>query len=257
MTERAAEVPQQPTPPEILRRPHTYGVVIPYSSNLQEHGDTSKERLSFYSAFALNAAIEMYEDRRFAKFVLLSDATFGEEKKSTGLLMKEALLRPSPTPTLTRRPIRETDIVLLDALHLNNTPAQIKALAEYQQQNGLQSELFLLIDWGFHDERIRSYMQEFGLNADTITVEEAHRYHNPSFQLEELQRILPEEFEEREKKLRLLARYDKRGFTSRLLKMMSGPVVTDIKKVSGSDRLGFDNTSGKEKLRQLEENPQS
>lgn len=104
MTERAIEVPPQPPLPEVLRNKHTYGVVIPYSSNLREQeksagvdfeGKTAKgdARLSFYSAAALNTALEMYRDGKFDKIILLSDATFGEERKSTGLLMKEALLR--------------------------------------------------------------------------------------------------------------------------------------------------------------------
>jgi hypothetical protein len=248
--------------PETLRHPHTFGVVIPYSSNLKDRGVTSQgeERLSFYSAFALNAAIEMYEDTRIDKFVLLSDAIFGKERKSTGLLMKEALLRAN-----TRRRIQETGIVLFDALHLNSTPAQIKVLAYYQRQNNLQAEPFLLIVWGFHDKRIQSYMRGFGLKADTIIVEEAHKYYHQKFQLEKLQRVLPKEFEEREEKLRHLAHIDKRGFIPRFFKLFTGPVVTDIKKVHLSDgaspseslsNLVFENPSGKKKLRQQKENKQ-
>ncbi len=258
--ERTPEIPLKSSTPEVFHHSHTFGVVIPYSSNLKERNESTKgeERLSFYSAFALNTAIEMYEDRKFQKFVLLSDATFGEARKSTGHLMKDALLRLNLT-----RPIQETDIILLDAVHLNNTPAQLKELAKYQRNNNLQNEPFLLIDWEFHDKRIHFYIQGFGLKADTINVEEAHKYYNPKFHLAKLQRVLPQDFEEREEKLRLLARFDKHGFIPRLLKMLTGPVVTDIKKIQDSASNGvslnganvhlvFENISGKEKLRLLE-----
>lgn len=238
-----------------MRHQHTYGVVIPYSSNLRKFGETvtGEARLSFYSSFALNVALELYEDGKFDKFVLVSDATFGGEKKSTGLLMKEALLRAR-----TVRPIYEASITLLDGVSLNNTPAQIKALTAYQRKNSFQCKPFLLIDWRFHDERIRHYMRGFGLNADTISVETAHQYYNPKFQLEKLQKVLPKAFDRREKKLRMLARIDKRGFIPRFLKRLTGPVVTDIKKISGADKtspqgkafhLELETTTGKAKLR--------
>ena len=129
MTERAIEVPPQPPLPEVLPNKHTYGVVIPYSSNLREQeksagvdfeGKTAKgdARLSFYSAAALNTALEMYRDGKFDKIILLSDATFGEERKSTGLLMKEALLRLGSEEREKHpkfRPLEEANIILLDA----------------------------------------------------------------------------------------------------------------------------------------------
>jgi hypothetical protein len=58
----------------------------------------------------------------------------------------------------------------------------------------------------------------------------------------------------------MLALVDNRGVIPRLLKLVTGPVVTDIKKVSGVDEtspqgkafhLELDTTAGKEKLRQL------
>lgn len=253
------EISLHSSSPENLSHPYEYGVVIPYSSNLRENDGMArgKERLSFYSSFALNAALEMYNDRRFHKFVLFSDATFGEKRKSTGMLMKEALLRSHTT-----QHIEESDIVLFDAIHLNNTPAQIKELAEYLLNNNLETEQFLFIDWRFHDERVRRYMQGFGIVSYTVSVEDSHKYYNPRFQFEKLQQILPKDFEERERKLRLLAHFDRRGFIPRLLKMLTGPIVTDIRKIRysnafSSDRgkvhLVFENLSGKDKLCQMVE----
>lgn len=251
------EVPLQLSPLENLHHQYIYGVVIPYSSNLRDPKSfsTGIERLSFYSAFALNASIEMYNNNVFQKFILLSDATFGEERKSTGLLMKEALLR---APTVRR--IREEDIILLGANHLNNTAAQIKELTTYLFQNELPFEQFLVLCWQFHKNRICKHMKGFDIKLDIVSVEEAHEYYNSNFHAQELYRILPEVFEKREKTLRRLADFDKRGFIPRLFKRFTGPVVTDIQKLQSSYKislagkkvhLGFDNLSGKKKLKQL------
>ena len=254
------KVPICSTLSEDMRHTYVYGVVIPYSSNLRDSNMSLKgtERLSFYSAFALNAAIEMYNNRVFQKFVLFSDATFGKERKSTGALMKEALLRARTT-----RRIQESDIILFEANHLNNTPAQVKELRKYQLRNNLPSESFLVINWSFHNERICRYMKGFGITTDTVTVEKAHKYYNSKFQAQRLYQVLPKAFENREKKLSLLARFDRRGLIPQFLKRLTGPVVTDIQKNRHSGEfylalegtrihLIFDNLSGKEKLRRLE-----
>lgn len=150
---------------------------------------------------------------------------------------------------------------LLEANYLNNTPAQIKELTKYLLRNNLRAEVFVLINWGFHDERIRKYMQGFGIKVDTVTVEEAHKYYRPGFQSEKLQQVLPKAFEEREKKLRLLAHLDRRGLIPRLLKRFTGSEVTDIQKIQYPDEffldrrevpLVFENLSGREKLCRLE-----
>lgn len=238
--------------------PYVYGVVIPYSSNLREPLELSKgeERLSFYSAFALNAAIEMYRHKIFQKFVLFSDATFGKVRKSTGLLMKEALLRTRTTPQ-----IQESDILLFEANHLNNTPVQIKELRKYQLRNNLPDEQFLILNWSFHEERICWYMKGFGLAANTIKVEEAHKYYNHRFQSDKLYHVLPKAFEEREKKLGLLAQFDRRGLIPQFLKLFTGPVVTDIQKIRDANtsssneekvNLVFENLSGIKKLCRME-----
>lgn len=237
---------------------YVYGVVIPYSSNLRHSRVSSEgsERLSFYSSFALNAAIEMYENHIFQKFILFSDATFGKKRKSTGTLMKEALLR-----TCSTRSIQESDIILFGSNSLNNTPAQIKELTGYLKKNNLSANQFLVIDWGFHNERICKYMEGFGTIMDTITVEEAHEYYNPKFQFRKLYQVLPKSFEKREKKLSLLANFDRCGFIPRFMKRLTGSVVTDIRKVRVSNKpfskeerthLAFDNISGKKKLYRLE-----
>lgn len=244
---------------ETIRHPYVYGVVIPYSSNLKNLNVFSSgvERLSFYSSFALNAAIEMYENNIFQRFILFSDATFGRKRKSTGMLMKEALLRARTT-----QKIQESDIILLEANHLNNTPSQVKELEKYLEINNLPHEQYIVLCWRFHEDRICKYMRGFGITLDIVSVEEAHEYFNPNFHSQELYQILPAAFESRENKLSLLANFDKRGFIPRALKRLTGPVVTDIQKVPdsyknpslmGKGHLVFDNLPGEKKLQQLKE----
>ena len=80
----------------------------------------------------------------------------------------------------------------------------------------------LLIDWAFHDKRIHSYMEGFDLKADTVTVEDAHKYYNPSFKLEELQKFCLQHLK-KEKGNPMLARFvDNRGYIPRFLKLFTG-----------------------------------
>ncbi len=257
-TESGATVPV----PEILKTLHTHTVVMPYSSNLKDSEPRRGEsRLSFYSAFALNSAYELYKNGQTRKLILCGETTFGHGKKSTTDLMKDALLGLG---------VPDEDVIILGVPNLDNIPnldntaLQIKAVAEYQKSKDLQNETFLVVNWQFHQERVRNHIQGFGLNAETVTAEELHKYFMPSFDLEELKRVLPEEFEKREKTPRRISRFDKRGFVPRLLAMLRGPSVTDIQKdyssldksaMTGRQRpsLRLLNTTGRKRLKEIKE----
>ncbi len=240
---------QTPHLPEALKHPHTYGVVMPYAQNLKELGDQAGEnRLTFYSAFNLNSSYELYKAGHVKKLILCGETTFGEERSTTSDLMKEALLRLG---------VPEEDIIVLNKPKLDNSAVQIKAVADYQKENGLGDQQFLVIDWRFHDERIKNHIKGFGLNAETVQAEDVHKYLEPGFNLKRLEEILPEEFEEREEKVRKISRFDKRGLIPRLLLIMGrGGSVTDIKKVKdeeGSTHLGLEDTTGKKKLQEYKD----
>lgn len=249
MANQEAQELQPPPLPEVLNRPHTYGVVTPYAQNLKEIGDRAGEnRLTFFSAFDLNASFELYKAGHVKKLILCGETTFGEERSTTSELMKDALLRLG---------VPEEDIIVLDNPKLDNTAVQIKAVAEYQKENGLSDQQFLVIDWRFHDERIKNHIKGFGLNAETVQSEDLHKYFEPDFDLERLEEVLPKEFEERETKVRKISRFDKRGLIPRLLLIMGrGGSVTDIKRVkddTGNSHLELEDTTGKKKLQEYKD----
>ena len=181
------------------------------------------------------------------KLILCGETTFGEERSTTSELMKDALLRLG---------VPESDIIILNKPKLDNTAVQIKAVAEYQRENSLEDQQFLVIDWGFHDERIKNHIRGFGLNAETVQAEDVHKYFEPDFNLERLEEVLPEEFEKREKKVRRISRFDKRGLIPRLLLIMGrGASVTDIRKVKSEKgtHLELEDTTGKRKLEEYQD----
>ena len=217
--------------------------------NLKELGNRAGEnRLTFFSAFNLNASYELYKAGHVKKLILCGETTFGEERSTTNELMREALLRLGVT---------EEDIIILNKPKLDNTAVQIKAVAQYQKKNGLLDSQFLVIDWRFHDERIKNHIKGFGLNAETVQAEDVHKYFEPGFNLKRLEEVLPEEFEEREEKVRRISRFDKRGLIPRLLLIMGrGGSVTDIKKVKdeeGRTHLELEDTTGKKKLKEYKD----
>jgi hypothetical protein len=233
--------------PEVFTQFHEYAVVMPYSQNIRASGERIGEnRLSFYSAFNLNAAYELYKDGKVGKLILCGETTFGEKHSTTSTLMKIALL------TLE---VPEDDIIVLDQLNLDNTAVQIKAVTKYQKDNGLCGNRFLVIDWGFHDVRVKNHSNGFGLNAETAQAEEIHKHYDPKFILEKLMAILPKEFEDRERTARIISFVDRTGLIPRLLLLMGrGASVTDIKKEIDEhgklQRLNLEDTTGKKKLRE-------
>lgn len=229
--------------PEVIKKPHRFVVVMPYSSNLKDTEPRRGEpRLSFYSAFALNAAYELYRRGLAENFILCGEETFGSGKPTGTDLMKESLLRLRVLPI---------DILTIRGKNLNNTAYQIQAVSEFQEELGPEARKFLVVDWSFHDERIRNHIRGFGLDAETVTAEEVHKYLRPEFNLEKLQGILPYEFEQRERKLRALSRFDKRGIFPRLGTRFRGGSVTDIEKTrdgQGKLILRLLDTTGKKRL---------
>lgn len=227
--------------PEALKTHHAYGVVMPYSSTLDSSGNP---KLSFYSAFALHTLSHLYKKGYIEHVILCGEATFGKKIKTTSDLMRERLLRLGVT---------EDDILIISAqkTNLDNTPLQIKALSNFQRENRLQNEQFLVVAWEFHEERVKNHIKGFGLNAITVSAEKVHKYFIPAFNLASLKEILPEEFEEREKWLRFLSRLDKTGLVPRLLSLVRGASVTDITKIrdgSGNLSLRLENTTGRRKM---------
>lgn len=223
--------------PEVICKPHEYAVVMPYSSNLKRDGSLYI-RLSFYSAFITNVALEAYKRGDVKKLIIFDERTFGQFDP-TGDLMRSAF---------SRRGVEFGDIVHLRVGNMNNTAYQIKELATFQKDEGLRGENFLVIAWAFHKKRIESHVRGFGVNGETVSCEELHKYYNPWFDLEKLRVLLPKDFENGERWLRSLSRVDKRGYILRLLTNFRGARVTDIRHTENG--LVLEDTTGKTKIRE-------
>lgn len=231
-----------------------HAVVMPYSQNLKEHGPNAGEnRLSFYSAFALNAGLDLYKDGLVSKLVLCGETTFGEDRSTTSDLMKDALLRLG---------VPEDDIFVIEKPNLDNTAAQVKAISEFRKENDMEHEPLLIVGWDFHNQRLGNHMRGFGLRgheaaSGLVVAERVHKHHRPSFNLDKMYEVLPvDEFEAREKTVRKISKFDRRGLIPRLILALGrGGSVTDIKRVqdeNGQTHLVLENTTGKKKLEQLQ-----
>ena len=241
---------------EALNRFHQYTVVMPYSSNLSDQGPSRGEpRLSFYSAFALSAAYELYKNGKTKKFILCGEDTFGKKEVSTTDLMRRALENwKVPAEDI----IEVSHPKFLGVESLDNTAFQIQAVAEEMKLRDV-AEPVLIVDWRFHDERIKTHMEAFGLKAETVCAEDLRKFYTPDFDLAKLESILPGEFEEREEKIRNIAKKDKRGIIPRavtavkILKSGMGGSVTDIsRRLWGKPGVQLLSTSAKSRKSEIE-----
>ncbi|MEK7559358.1 MAG: hypothetical protein AAB521_03560 [Patescibacteria group bacterium] len=246
------EIVQNAQLPEALGKHYTYLVVDPYAINLKDEGPRKGEvRLSFYSAFIVNAAREIFKNGVVDFIYLFSDASFGDKTLSTGDLMWEALTkeRPNGSQVPPERAIQFGD------QDLNQTTTQIEALNSALKYRGIESEEVLYLSWDYHRERIKNHAEGFGLNAKVISAEEVLKHYKPEFDMDELKRVLPlDEIEKMEKTRRTISRWDKKGRIPRLLKpLIGGSYMLDNRKV-GERRPGhprklvFEYKPGKQKL---------
>ncbi|MEK9176223.1 MAG: hypothetical protein AAB520_02145, partial [Patescibacteria group bacterium] len=85
MIEQTSHTPEEVQRPEVLSEHYKYLVVDPYSVNIKTPEiDSSgnrphqfgEARLSFYSAFVINTAYNLWLEGKTDKIVLFSDASF-------------------------------------------------------------------------------------------------------------------------------------------------------------------------------------
>lgn len=222
--------------PEALKKHYTTGVIMPYSSDL--HPKTGEPDLSIFSKFAVIAAYKGYQNGVFDKFFLCGEQTFGPDKKSTTDLMQEMLIRLG---------VPQEDIQLLpETENLDNTAYQIKALAQYQKDNPDSS--FLIIDYDFHNSRIKNHISGFGLEADTVTVQDLFEHYFKKSNLRKFDDIF-EEFEKRERWSRRLSTIDRKGLIPRSITGIIGASVTNVE--MRKNGLEFVSTTAKKRQRQL------
>ncbi len=230
----------------ILNKHYMYLVVDPYAVNLIDKGKRKGQaRLSFYSAFIVNAADELYKAGVVDKIVLFSDASFGNRKASTGKLMKDALTkRGKGLPD-----ISEVDIIYFSDPKLNNTAAQVRALSKtFRKQDSI-----LYLTWNYHKERVQNHLEGYGLNNTTaLRADDVHKHFMPSFDKEKLDSLLPhEEIEEMESGRRKLSKVDKKGRIPLAVRMFRNDAFT-LDNVRLSDgKLHFMYKPGSKRLREV------
>jgi hypothetical protein len=144
----------------------------------------------------------------------------------------------------------------IEVPNMNNTAQQIREVARLQrseERSKGKNIKYLVVTWGFHEDRVRSHMEGYGLKGQLITVEEILRYFklSPNFNLDTLLKALPmSSFEDRERLPRLIARYDKLGIVPILMTWIRGASVTDIEHTKDNG-VQFLDTTGKKRLQSI------
>lgn len=237
--EREKSLPTQK--PETLKKIYEVGVIMPYSSDLDNAG---KPILSIFSKFAVLAAAACYQNSIFKEILLLGEQTFGPDKESTSELMKKMLIRLHvPENVILQLPQTE---------NLNNTVYQVKALSKYQE-NGSQS--VLVVDFDFHDSRVKNHMKGYGVSGDTLTIENIVKCYFPKFNLEKFTDVF-EKFQQREQSLCFLSKWDKKGRLIRIYNQIHGASVNNIevkRTINGEHSLNFINVSARKRVKQMKQ----
>lgn len=229
--------PQQPQIPEVLTKKWGYLVVDPYSENVHVPPGSSaedlRERLSFYSAFTINTAYEMWRRGQIDKIVLFGDASFGSAKKpngqdfkSTGQLEKEFLMRDHGEG---RPAVPGDDIILFDDPNMNQTATQLRRL----QQAGIgKTDPALYLSWDYHIPRIENHAKGFGVNVKMVGAEAMWEEINPGFDMDKLMLALDTKaMYGKEKPREILSRFFNKDFPWTMLKGPEDGAVVDIEKL--------------------------
>ena len=233
--------------PEVLSKHYEYLVVDPYSVNLIDKGPRiGNARLSFYSAFILNAANEIKEAGITDNIVLFSDASFDRHTLNTGELMLLKSVHP-------REEKRRVHPVIFNDPDLNNTPAQVRKLADFIDNHYINPSQVLYLAWPYHSQRVKNHLTGYGLkNVQIASAVDVHKYFRPQFNKEKLDEVLPNaEIEQMENFRRKLSRFDKKGRIPLLLKPVLGGSFT-LDNVRGEDgRLHLMYKQGKERIEEV------
>jgi hypothetical protein len=238
---------------EVLQSHYSTGVIIPYSSNMHIEGPEREDGtytyrepgtpyLSAFSALATVSAAQLYKDGKIQNILLCGETTFGENNPTTSDLMRNKLIQLG---------IPKDAIQQVEKDHLDNTPMQVQALAEHQKTQG--DNRYLMVDWDFHDGRVRKHADAYRLKADTVTVEDTLGHYFENLNLDRYQTLL-EQFESREKSLPIKLLTGKKGELLKLISKFRGGSVTDIEVTTdetGNKNLNLVDSTGKAKLKEV------
>lgn len=233
--EHPDQAPQENQRPEVLNKHYKYLVVDPYSVNVKTpeldiNGNRPPQfgeaRLSFYSAFVINTAYNMWLQGKIDNIILFGDASFGDARPSTADLMKEFLMRQRKDG---RKSVPEANIIVFDDPDLNQTATQLKKLS----QEGIgKTEPVLYLSWGYHGTRVDIHASGYKVKIDRVIAEDKWKELNPEFDLEKLKNVLPRnQIYLKEFPRMLEAALDPKGLLPIKLKGAGDGAVVDIEKV--------------------------
>ena len=235
---------------EIFEKHYEYVVIDPYAVNLIDKGPRKgKSRLSFYSAFALNATRELMEARVADNVILFGDSSFGYQTLNTAELMFLKLTQPGKGKTSVNRhnifPFNDED--------LNSTPAQVRELGDFVKDNKIDPSQILYLTWDYHAQRVRNHLEGYGLKeVQVASVVDTHKHFRPQFNQEKLDEVLPyEEIEKMESFRRRLSGIDKKGRIPLLLKPVLGGAYTLDNERGLDGQLHFMYKAGKKRLQEI------
>lgn len=224
--------------PEVLSKHYKYLVVDPYSVNvktpeLDANGNRPPQfgeaRLSFYSAFVINTAYNMWLQGNIDNIVLFGDASFGDLRPSTADLMKEFLMRERKDG---RKSVPAENIIPFNDPDLNQTATQLKKLSDFLGDNNIANEEVPYLTLPYHADRIKYHASGYGIKVKTVLADEIWKVLKPEFDLETFRRVLPlDRAESKERFRKWEAFFDRKGWLPMKMKKAGQGAVVDIEKV--------------------------
>ena len=206
-------------------------VVLPYT-RVRRSGGQPTYRMSHFTARCVLAGLELYWQGVAARFILP-----GEQRAPATSDLEQAYL--------VRRGVGNESVVNLP--NLNGTLEQLEAVAQLQQRGELGTVVVLC--FGFHANRVRSYMRLLAIRGEQATVEHIHveflrnylgavRVNEQELlNLPQLAQVLAAERGISGTLLRVDRPFGNRAPVTRLFKWLAGPTITDIER--GQARVGL------------------
>jgi len=206
-------------------------VVLPYT-RVRRSGGQPTYRMSHFTARCILAGLELYRQGVAARFILP-----GEQRAPATSDLEQAYL--------VRRGVGNESVVNLP--NLNGTLEQLEAVAQLQQRGELGTVVVLC--FGFHANRVRSYMRLLAIRGEQATVEHIHveflrnylgavRVNEQELlNLPQLAQVLAAERGISGTLLRVDRPFGNRAPLTRLFKWLAGPTITDIER--GQARVGL------------------
>jgi len=200
-------------------------VVLPYTRVLRRSSPTRSYRMSHFTARCVLAGLELFRCGVAGRFVLPGE----QHGPATSDLERDFLIRRGV----------ESECIL-NLPNRNGTLQQLEPVADLQRKGQLGK--VVVVCFGFHKDRVRSYMRLLEICGSIAEVEQTHaqflRERCGSVRVDreelvDLPQLRPVVSAERGLIARLLAvdrPFARRAPATRLFKVIAGPTITDIER---------------------------